>query len=413
MKREKAYGTDVIPEKAHRMMHNVSFTFFAIVIGVAVFWVSQLLFISFVNDIDEDVPNIAAADTIPDTLTAEETEMYLKKDIGHNYCGTFFIWQTIGNSFETIDDYKQCNERTSSGNIVLEADNLNITFTPIIIFIFMFIVFRKADRKRFFETYGWRYLMAAGIAYLISSFIKISRFVYLVNQYRTYGTDIFASETYYCQIYQYFGIPALIILTALIMKQHTLITHKESTEGNSKALRVFAGLMCAVGFGFMLMRLGTRIYEIVCYKTHDARLPFYYTMLALPRELADSPANYRELLIYRLFKDMPVFTASAAALVMLMKIMLSAAQNRINTAENMKRFNVCMIALAVSSLLYNLLGIPEVSMIKSHFSGLYEIVTYTIGIRSLTDPLLYMVFLWFVKSFVSMAESTDNVIVQN
>ena len=116
---------------------------------------SQLLFISYVNEIDEDVPNIAAADTIPDTLTAEETEMYLKKDIGHNYCGTFFIWQTIGNSFETIDDYKQCNERTSSGNIVLEADNLNITFTPIIIFIFMFIVFRKADRKRFFETYGY------------------------------------------------------------------------------------------------------------------------------------------------------------------------------------------------------------------------------------------------------------------
>ena len=103
---------------------------------------------------------------------------------------------------------------------------------------------------------------------------------------------------------------------------------------------------------------------------------------------------------------MPVFIASAITLIMLVKILFSSAQNRINTAENMKRFNISMIALASASLFYNLLGIHEVHMITGHFSGIYEIVTYTIGIRSLTDPLLYMVIMWFVKSFVQIIPPT-------
>ena len=37
MKREKIYGTDVIPEKVHKAMHNVSFTFYALFIGVTAF----------------------------------------------------------------------------------------------------------------------------------------------------------------------------------------------------------------------------------------------------------------------------------------------------------------------------------------------------------------------------------------
>ena len=126
-------------------------------------------------------------------------------------------------------------------------------------------------------------------------------------------------------------------------------------------------------------------------------------MLDFPRELAESPETYRNVLIFRLVKDMPVFIASAITIIMLIKVMLSAAQNKISTPENMKRFNICMIALAVSSLLYNVLGIHEIHMISGHFSGIYNIVTYTIGIRSLTDPILYAVFLWWIKTFVSMA----------
>ena len=132
-------------------------------------------------------------------------------------------------------------------------------------------------------------------------------------------------------------------------------------------------------------------------------------MLDFPRELAESPDTYRNVLIFRLVKDMPVFIASAITITMLIKIMLSSARNDIHTDENMKRFNICMTALALSSVIYNVLGIHEVHMISGHFSGIYNIVTYTIGIRSLTDPILYAVFLWWIKTFVSMAGERTSV----
>lgn len=48
-------------------------------------------------------------------------------------------------------------------------------------------------------------------------------------------------------------------------------------------------------------------------------------------------------------------------------------------------------------------------MISGHFSGIYEQVTYTIGIRSLTDPILYMIFIWFVKTFTYLAPDEGEV----
>ena len=69
----------------------------------------------------------------------------------------------------------------------------------------------------------------------------------------------------------------------------------------------------------------------------------------------------------------------------------------------MKRFNICMLALFVSSLIFNLLGLREVDMLNGHFSGIYGTVVYTVGLRALCDPALYIVILWFVKTFVSIA----------
>ncbi len=132
-------------------------------------------------------------------------------------------------------------------------------------------------------------------------------------------------------------------------------------------------------------------------------MPFYHEMLPFPRELADSPETYRNVLLFRLLKDLPVFAASALTVVMLLRIMLSSAEGRINTKENIKRFDLSMAALAVSSVLFNVLGLFEVDMINGHFSGIYGKVTYTIGIRALCEPMLYVLILWFVKIFFSMA----------
>lgn len=403
MAKEKSYGTDYIPEKVHKMMHNVSFAFFALIVGLIVFFAFQLY--GVMNK--DKLSNYVDEETVSETDENADNDV----DLGHNYCGTFFIWQTVDNNYKSLDAYNEYDEKISdyTHSPICSAANILVTSIPFVIIICFFMIFRQADKKRFFEKSGWRYFMAPAIVYLLSSIWSIHFHSRVIAIEREYTIGIFKNQAYYCQIYYSFGIPAMILLTALILRQHTLNTHKQSADGNAKALRVLAGLMGAVGFGFMLVRLGTRVYEIICYKTHDARLPFYYVMLDLPRELAESPDAYRDVLIFRLVKDMPVFIASAITIVMLIKIMLSAAGNRISTPENMKRFNISMIALALSSLLYNVLGIHEVHMISGHFSGIYNIVTYTIGIRSLTDPILYMVFMWWCKTFVSMAAERPTV----
>lgn len=398
MKREKTCGTDIIPEKVHKAMHNVSFTFYALFIGFIVFVAAQLSGL-----IIEQITGVS----VDDDTGENETTITMETDIGHNYCGTFFIWQTVGNNYKSVEDYELSNEADSAfkDTPLAKTGNLLLKLNLLILFICFFIVFRKIDRKQFFEKNIWRFLMASGLFYLVYSLFMIFCYSGAVTVEKPYLTGIFRNQSYYCQIYQSFGIPALIILTALILRQHTLAAHKQSTESNVKALKGFAWLMNGVGFGFMLWRFGTRVYEIINYQTHDARLPFYYMMLDFSRELAESPETYRKVLIFRLVKDVPVFIAAGITLIMLMKIMNSAAQNRINTPENMNRFNICMIVLALSSLIYNALGLFEVRMISGHFSGIYEQVTYTIGIRSLTDPLLYMVFIWFVKVFMQIVPS--------
>ena len=405
MKHEKTYGTDIIPENVHKAMHNVSFTFYAIFVGVIVFLAVQLAAV-----IHSGMTGVSMGDDTGEN----ETAITMEKDLGHDYCGTFFIWVTVGNNYKSVEDYELADEAQSAflQTPIAKTGNVMLKLNLIILFICFFIVFRKIDRKQFFEKNIWRFLLVSGLFYLANSLCMIFCYSGKLSAEKPYLTGIFKNHSYYCQVYLSFGIPALIILTALILRQHTLNTHRQSTEGNAKILKAFALLINAVGFGFMLVRFGTRVYEIINYKTHDARLPFYFEMLDFPRELAESPETYRNVLIFRLVKDAPVFIAAGITLIMLMKIMNSAAQNRINTPENMKRFNICMAALAVSSVLYNVLGLHEISMISGHFSGIYEQVTYTIGPRSLADPILFTVFLWFVKVFLQIvpSETADEIV---
>lgn len=386
---------DDMPEKAHKKIHNISFTFIALVVGVILFFLSQVIFTLFINDFDEDVPNMPTADT----------EVTMDTDIGHDYCGTFYIWLTVGNNYKSPEAYKAAKAVTTFTMKTAYgiADNIIVTAVPILLLICIFIAFRKADKKRFFVQNGWRMLMTAGIAYLIQGIWTVIRQLYVMSAEQQYVAGVFENRRYYCQIYQYFGIPILIIMTAFITRQHTLNIQERETNGNTKALKIMAVLISTVASAFMLERFVTRIYEIICYKTHDAMLPFYYEMLSFPRELADSQEAYRNVLVFRLIKDIPVFIASSVTIIMLIKIMLSSAQNEINTAKNMKRFNISMTALFISSLIFNILGLHEVDMLNNHFSGIYSSVVYTIGIRALCEPFLYVIFLWFVKTFVSIS----------
>ncbi len=383
---------DEMPEKAHKKIHNVSFTFLALVVGVVLFFISQTVFALFALD-DEDSPTIFGSD---ETFS----EVTLDKFLGHDYCGTFYIWLSVESNYGTVGNYESAkNVKTLRGL----ADNVIITATPIIFFVCVFIAFRKADKKRFFAQNGWQLLMTSGIALLIKGIWTVIKHIYMMNAEQQYVTGIFENRRYYCQVYQIFGIPTLIIMTALITRQHSLNVQKKDTTANSKVLKVFAALVGTVSCAFMLIRLITRVYEIISCKTHDAMLPFYSELLTLPRDLAESPEIYRSLLIFRLLKDLPVFIAASMTVILLIRIMLSSARNEINTTQNMKRFNISMFTLFISSLIFNIMGLHEVNVLNEHFSGIYGSVVYTIGLRALCDPALYVVILWFVKTFVSIA----------
>lgn len=388
---------NLLPEKVRKKIHTVSFTFTALLVGAALFWISQLIFGIAIGFNDERKEESGKSVT-------------METDIGHDYCGTFFIWQTVGSNYKSVEDYKAAGEETklTIGTPLGIANNLTATAAPVTLFLCMFLAFRKADRGRFFTGNGWRLLMTAGVVYLLKNLRSMAMNIRRLSIEHEHNAGVFAGSRYYCQAYHCLGIPALIILTALVMRQHTLKVRGGGTEGNSRLLEAATLLFGAGAGAFILLRFGTRVYEILCYQTRDAALPFYYEMLPFPRELAESPETYRDLLLFRLLKDLPVFTASALTVILLMKILFSSARGEINTPSNLKRFNISMTALAVSSLCFNLLGLIEVDMINGHFSGIYGKVTYTLGIRALCEPMLYVLILWFVKTFFSMAGASQN-----
>ena len=393
---------DDIPVKAHKKIHIVSFTFMALIIAVILFFISQFIFAVFIADDAERAEMLGQNETA--------SEVTVDEFLGHDYCGTFYIWLTVGNNYGSVANYEaavNATELTMKKPMGI-ADNIIITAAPVMLFICIFTAFRKADKKRFFGQNGWRFIMTAGIAMLIQGIWSVIKQIYLMNVEQPYVIGIFENRRYYCQVYHLFGIPALIIMTALITIQHTLNVQKKDTAANSKALMALSALMGIVTAAFILVRLITRVYEIINYKTHDAMLPFYSDLLTLPRELAGSPEIYRNLLIFRLLKDMPVFISSAVTVVLLIKIMRSSARNEINTPKNMKRFGISMLLLFISSLIFNILGINEVNMLNEHFSGIYGSVVYTIGLRALCDPVLYALILWFAKTFVSIAGNGEN-----
>ena len=396
MKKENIVLDD-IPEKAHKRIHTVNFAFLALIVGAVLFFISQALFVMFVVDDEERVAILGSNETV--------SEVTLDNFLGHDYCGTFYIWLTVGNNYGSVGNYEAANNagRAMKGIV----DNTVRTSAPILLLICMLIAFRKADKRLFFAHNGWRFLMTAGIAVLIQNIWSVSMQILFINAEQPFVTGIFENRRYYCQVYHLFGIPALIIMTALITRQHTLNVQKKDTSANSKALKALSVLMGTVTAAFILVRLITRVYEIISYKTHDAMLPFYSDLLTLPRELADSSETYRELLVFRFLKDMPVFISSAVTVIMLIKIMLSSARNEINTTQNMKRFNISMILLFISSLIFNILGLHEVNVLNEHFEGIYGSVVYTIGLRALCDPVLYVVIMWFVKTFVSIAGNNN------
>lgn len=97
------------------------------------------------------------------------------------------------------------------------------------------------------------------------------------------------------------------------------------------------------------------------------------------------------------------FTVKALIIVFL----CSAANGRINTIENRRRLKIAALALAISSVIFNLLGLIEVNMLNENFTGIYGDVTYTIGIRSGCEPMLYAFILIAIEIYIQAIPQTE------
>ena len=89
------------------------------------------------------------------------------------------------------------------------------------------------------------------------------------------------------------------------------------------------------------------------------------------------------------------------------KLMYSAAEGKLNIAENRRRLKFSALALAVSSVIFNLLGLIEVNMLNDSFTGIYGDVTYTIGIRSGCEPMLYAFLLIVIEIYIQAVPQTE------
>jgi len=67
---------DEMPEKAHKSIHFVSFIFTALIIGVILFFISQILFMLFVVDDEERAVITGSVETV--------LEEILDMDLGHD-----------------------------------------------------------------------------------------------------------------------------------------------------------------------------------------------------------------------------------------------------------------------------------------------------------------------------------------
>ncbi len=378
---------DGIPENIQKRLHVISFTAKWLIIGVVAFFAIQLAFRIFLVNPDEE--NGVNADTLH-----------------HNYCGTFFVTNTVENTYISADAYEKYSAATAAEKgrgVKGIADGIVSAVGIPAVIICIFIALYNTDKNRLFLKHASRWFLVSGLLWAaVNVYAEVSNYL-SVQKELPFLVGVPATTRYYCQLYNVLGIPALIVLCALILRRHELSMRGTKSESASKPLKVFAVLFGTASFGFLIYRFYIRINELIM-SFSDAdyvvRLPFYYISMELPRGLAVSTKAYTDVVLFRFIKDLPVFVAAGFTLVMLVLLTLSAAKNEINTKENVFRLESAMISLVISSLLFNLMGLYEVKLFNGNFSGIYGDVTYTIGVRSLCEPILYAVVLWFALTFV-------------
>lgn len=367
-------------DNLHKKLHLISFTVKALIIGFFLFWTVQMLAVHILGIRDNEVQ--------PDS-----SGFY-----GHNYCGTFFIDITRDNSF--IDEESYLNALQPADTPIVQNILLNTALVAMILSLLIFL--HRADKQTIHKKRtAWLLLLSGGLYAAGNTFVETKNFTPQTDGFK----GIMATQSYYPQLYAVYGIPLMLLAYGLILLYYEQTAQGKSVVGIQRALKVSAWVTGIAAFGFILWRFSERCWEF--FSTDNARLPFYSIFLDLPKSEVVSDSAYIELLVFRLVKDLPVFAASAIAVLALIKLMYSAARGKINTSENRRRLKFAALALAVSSLIFNLLGLIEVNMLNESFTGIYGDVTYTIGIRSGCEPTLYAFLLIVIETYIQVIPQTE------
>ena len=339
------------------------------------------------------------------TVPKEQQESFEKFNedyIGHWYDGTFFINMTVDENYGSQEQYQKMLDNYHSN------PRQDIYFyiggtCSIVAVIFIGISIYNDRKKKLLVGKAPLFVSLAGLFLLFSSLLEQADFHVLVHTEAAYAKGFLSTAIWYPAIHNIFIIPGLLILMGLVFRQIQRKKLKETTNNNERLIKVVIGFILTIGLGFILWRFGERIYELVMLllgNDINVKLPFYYYMMELPKEFAISSESYLKLVIVRFIKDLPVFIASTISIIMFVKILISYTKNKIVSKENNKRYMIIFISLAISSVVLNLLGLYEVNIFNNEFLYQYKEATYTIAIRSLSEPLLYAFFIYLFKYYV-------------
>ena len=336
----------------------------------------------------------------------ESFEKYKEDYIGHWYDGTFFINMTVDENYGSQEQYQKMLDDYHSNPRQDIYYYIGGTCS-ILAVIFIGISIYNDRKKKLLIGKAPIFVSLAGLFLLFYSLFEQADLHIKVHTEAFYAKGFLSTAIWYPMVYNIFIIPGLLILMGLVFRQIQRKKLKENTKNNEKIIKVIIGFILTIGFSFILYRLGERVYELVMLlmgKSINIKLPFYYYLMELPKEFAISSDSYLKLAVLRFFKDLPVFIASALSIIMFVKIILSYIKNKIVSKENKNRYMIIFISLAISSIILNVVGLFEVNLLQNEFLYQYKEATYTIAIRSLSEPLMYAFFIYLFKYYI---ESTS------
>jgi len=430
--------TDEIPEKIHKRLHIVYF-FLKCVLCALIFLLFWGKLCAFLFGVPE---------------TGSDDSPFLR----HEYCGTFFVEINRDNSFASEDDYEEYLEEMNSsedvqqhslsdamittgvGLLILTAvyvlhkkkklpkvlDNRYVIalISGVALFIMtgsimtaaaalltacLFLALRNGDKKTLFCRQGSDYFLISGLLWLVGNIVREFGIYKEIPSYGDGMIGVFSHPEYYCQLYRFTIIPVVLICGGLMLRRHELMLRKADTAVNTKLLKGTSAVIVCGSFAFIFWRLGVRVYELARVMSGDVysvKLPFtvmddpHSRLIELPFDMANTPEDYRNTILFRFVKDFPVFIASAAAVIFFVKVLLRISKGEINTALNRKYINIACLILVAGSLWFDLMGIGELGFFNNGFHGIYGEVTYTMGLRAMTEPAFFALILWFFKNYM-------------